>query len=54
MWSLVKRSLANLATLTVDALEKLVRNRLKRLQHRLTVLDGFVAETGLTFDPQPP
>jgi hypothetical protein len=48
LWSHVKRSLANLATLTVDALEKLVRNRLKRF------LDGFVAETGLTFDPQPP
>lgn len=54
VWSHVKRSLANLATLTVDALEKLVRNRLKRLQYRPTTLDGFIAETGLAFDSQPP
>ncbi|MER6549679.1 IS630 family transposase [Streptomyces sp. NPDC001250] len=54
VWSHVKRSLANLAALTVDALEKLIRNRLKRLQYRPVVLDGFVAETGLTFDPLPP
>jgi hypothetical protein len=47
-------NLANLATLSVDALEVLVRNRLKRLQYHPTVLDGFVPETGLTFDPQPP
>jgi putative transposase len=54
VWSHVKRSLANLATLTVDALETLVRNRLKRLQYHPTVLNGFLAETGLAFDALPP
>lgn len=52
VWSHVKRSLANLAALTVD-LERLIRNRLKRLQYRPAVLDGFVAETGLAFNPLP-
>ncbi|GAA3083213.1 hypothetical protein GCM10020000_81650 [Streptomyces olivoverticillatus] len=50
----VERSLANPAALTVDALETLIRNLLKRLQYRPAVLDGFVAETGLAFNPLPP
>jgi transposase len=54
VWSHVKRSLANLAALSVDALETLIRNRLKRLQYRSAVLNGIVAETGLTFNPPPP
>jgi hypothetical protein len=54
VWSHLKRSLANLAAITVDRLEALVRTRLKRLQYRATVLDGFLAEIGLTFEPQPP
>ena len=54
MWSHVKRSLANLAAVSVDTLETLVRTRLKSLQYRPSVLDGFVAETTLAFDPRPP
>ena len=54
VWSHLKRSLANLAAITVDRLEALVRTRLKRLQYSPAVLDGFVAETGLTLDPLPP
>ena len=54
VWSHLKRSLANLAAITVDRLEALVRTRLKRLQYRPAVLDGFVAETGLTLAPLPP
>lgn len=54
VWSHLKRSLANLAAITVDKLEALVRTRLKRLQYRAAVLDGFLAQTGLAFDPQPP
>jgi transposase len=54
VWSHVKRSLANLASVTVDQLKAVVRNRLKRLQYRPAALDGFVAETGLVFDPPAP
>ncbi|MFI5670975.1 transposase [Streptomyces sp. NPDC051704] len=50
VWAHVKRSLANLAVVTLDRLEALVRNRLKRLQYRPDTLDGFIAGTGLTLD----
>jgi transposase len=50
VWAHVKRSLANLAVVALDRLEALVRNRLKRLQYRSSILDGFIAGTGLTLD----
>ncbi|WP_455433129.1 IS630 family transposase [Streptomyces ossamyceticus] len=50
VWAHVKRSLANLAVVALDRLEALVRNRLKRLQYRSGILDGFIAGTGLTLD----
>ncbi|MEU3466268.1 transposase [Streptomyces sp. NPDC006733] len=50
LWAHVKRSLANLASVALDRLEALVRNRLKRLQYRPAVLDGFLAGTGLCLD----
>jgi hypothetical protein len=49
-WAHIKRSLANLAVVALDRLETLVRNRLKRLQYRPCVLDGFIAGTGLPLD----
>lgn len=54
LWAHVKRSLAHLASVALDRLETLVRNRLKRLQYRPAILDGFLAGTGLDFDPPPP
>ncbi|MFD7904938.1 hypothetical protein ACFV4G_22150 [Kitasatospora sp. NPDC059747] len=36
--------------MALDRLENLVRNRLKRLQYRPGLLDGFVAGTALTLD----
>ncbi|WP_435843413.1 IS630 family transposase [Streptomyces hirsutus] len=54
VWSQCKRSLANLTAGTVDRLEVLVRNRLKSLQYRPAILDGFMAETGLQRDSPPP
>ena len=39
LWAHVKHSLANLATVALDRLAALVRNRLKRLQYRPDVLD---------------
>lgn len=53
LWAHVKCSLANLAPVALDRLEALVRNRLKRLQYRPAVLDGFLAGTGLDLDPPP-
>lgn len=54
VWSHVKRSLGNLAAATVDQLTAIVRNRLKRIQYRPDLLAGFLAQTGLTLDPDPP
>ncbi|MFI1769308.1 hypothetical protein ACH41H_45825 [Streptomyces sp. NPDC020800] len=51
-WAHIKCSLANLAVVAPDRLETLVRNRRKRLQYRLGVLDGFAAGTGPPLDTQ--
>ncbi|WP_238598264.1 transposase [Saccharothrix sp. ALI-22-I] len=45
VWSHVKRSLGNLAVTNVDHLAAIVRNRLKRIQHRPDLLAGFLAQT---------
>lgn len=50
MWAHIKRSLANLAARTHSNLETLLRRRLKALQYRRAILDGFLAGTGLTLD----
>lgn len=54
LWAHSKRSLANLVAGTIERLEALVRNRLKSVQYRPALLDGFIAETGLTLDLPPP
>jgi putative transposase len=52
VWSALKRSLANLAPHGTDALAALVKTRLRRMQYRCDgLLDGFIAETGLTLEP---
>lgn len=50
VWAHVKHSLANLAVVTLDRPETLVRNWLKRLQYRPGILNGFTAGTGLALD----
>ncbi|WP_425586381.1 IS630 family transposase [Streptomyces sannanensis] len=50
LWAHIKRSLANLAARTLSELETLLRRRLKALQYRHTILDGFLAGTGLARD----
>ncbi|WP_020123621.1 transposase [Streptomyces canus] len=50
VWAHVKRSLVNLAVVALDRLERLVRNRLKRLRYRPDSLDGLIAGTGLPLD----
>jgi putative transposase len=51
IWAHLKKSLANLAAYGTDQLAGLVRTRLKRMQYRSGLLDGFVAETGLVLEP---
>lgn len=53
-WSNMKNGLSNLAARDVDQLAAIVKNRLKRIQYRPALIDGFLAQTGLTLEPQPP
>ena len=43
----MKRSLANLAKQGIDQLVALVKTRLKPMQYRPGLIDGFLAKTGL-------
>ena len=50
----MKNGLGNLMALNVDQLAAIVKNRLKRIQYRPVLIDGFLAQTGLTLEPEPP
>jgi transposase len=54
LWAHMKRSLGNLAACGVDQLAATIKNRLKRIQYRPELIDGFLAQTGLTLEPRPP
>ncbi|MEV0444569.1 transposase [Streptomyces spectabilis] len=51
VWANLKNSLGNLAACTTDTLRDLTRTRLKKMQYRPDLLDGFIAETGLILAP---
>ncbi|HLX51169.1 MAG TPA: transposase [Streptosporangiaceae bacterium] len=51
VWSHLKRSLANLAKRNLAQLTVLIKTRLKRMQYRPALLDGFLASTGLDLTP---
>ena len=51
VWSHLMRSLANLAKRNLAQLTALVKTRLKRMQYRPALLEGFLASTGLDFTP---
>jgi transposase len=47
VWPNLKRSLANLTKQNIDQLAALVKTRLRRMQYRPGLLDGFLAKTRL-------
>ncbi len=51
MWAHLEKSLANLAPPTINDLTPLVKNRLRGIQRRPEILDGFMAETGFGLEP---
>jgi putative transposase len=53
-WSNMKNGLGNLAARDVDQLAAIIKNRLKPIQYRPALIDGFLTQTGLTLEPQPP
>ena len=54
VWSHLKRGLGNCAATGIDQLVTLVKTRLKRIQYRPELLDGFLGQTGLVLQPVPP
>lgn len=54
VWSHLKRGIGNLAVHGVDHLQAIVKNRLKRIQYRSDLIDGFLAHTGLSVEPGSP
>jgi DDE superfamily endonuclease len=51
VWSVLKKSLANLAKRDIRQLTALIRTRLRRMQYRPGLLDGFLAGTRLDLTP---
>jgi hypothetical protein len=51
VWSNLKRSLANLAKHNIIELTALIKTRLRRMQYRPGLLEGFLAKTGLDLAP---
>ncbi|MGW0792346.1 IS630 family transposase, partial [Streptomyces sp. NPDC002911] len=47
-WSLVKRTIGNLAAANLDQLAAAVKRSLKKTQHRPHLIDGCLIGTGLT------
>ncbi|WTP44764.1 transposase [Streptomyces sp. NBC_00190] len=50
IWSLVKRTIGNLAAANLDQLARAVKRSLKQVQYRPHLVDGCLAGTGLTMD----
>jgi len=51
VWSNLKRSLANLTKHNIGQLTALVKTRLRRMQYRPALLEGFLAKTRLGLTP---
>lgn len=51
VWAHLKRSIANNAITGIDDLLALVKNRLRRMQYRPDLLDGYLGQTRLTLQP---
>ncbi len=50
----MKAGLGNVAATTVDQLTTAVRQRLGRIQRQPALIGGFLGQTGLTLESQPP
>jgi hypothetical protein len=53
-WANMKNSLGNLAACTLDQLAAIISSRLRRIQHRPDLIQGFLGQTGLGLEPVPP
>jgi hypothetical protein len=51
IWSLLKRATANFAAADIDALVRIVKRKLKKIQYRPHLINGCLASTGLVIEP---
>jgi putative transposase len=54
LWSTLKAGLGNLAVDGVDHLAAIIRTRIKRIQYRPDLIPGFLTQTELSLEPEPP
>jgi transposase len=54
VWANMKNGLGNLAAPTVSDLAAIVKNRLKSIQYQPALIEGFLAQTALTLETEPP
>jgi putative transposase len=54
VWSWTKRGITNIAIHGVDHLADIVRQRLRGCQQQTDLIAGFLAQTGMTLEPEPP
>jgi hypothetical protein len=47
VWACLRTKLFNFTVCGIDELADLIKNRLKPMQYRPDLLNGFIAETGL-------
>lgn len=50
----MKNGLGNLVARDVSDLAVVIKNRLMRIQYRPGLINGFLAQTGRTLEPEPP
>jgi transposase len=54
VWAWMKRGITNIAIHGIDHLADLVRQRLRACQQHTDLIAGFLAQTGMTLEPEPP
>jgi transposase len=54
VWSWTKRGITNIAVRGVDHLTDIVEQRLRACQQQTDLLASFLAQTGMTPEPEPP
>jgi hypothetical protein len=53
-WSVMKNGLGNLAAGTMSQLVTAMRHQLHRIQRQHSLITGFLGQTGLALEPEPP
>jgi transposase len=50
VWSLLKRAMGNFVVANLPGLVRIIKRKLKKIQYRPHLIDGCLAQTGLTLE----